>query len=181
MSATIDRRDTSGTTGSGRWSRIARLNPAPSLQFVLTIGDDHIPGIEPAANYSGIALREGYRDRAVLHGLVWIHGVNECTLRATKDGRGWDHDAVLARLQQEIGVDKLVRPKLVVSVAENSFELRRTGCGINLVVDREQLARRQLGLIVAAESIDFESSLLHALRHSWQYVLRQREDHGDRL
>ena len=131
---------------------IARLNLAAGLQLVLAVSDHHVPGIESAGNDRGVPLRQRNCHGARLDGLIRLDRINKCSLRTAQDrGRG-HHCAVLARFKQQVRVDELVGPKLVVFVVEDRFQLRRSRRWIDLVIDGLQFARRQLGLIVAAVS-----------------------------
>src|SRR6478672_3370933 len=82
-----------------------------------------------------------------------------------------------------MGVDELVGKQAAVFVVENGFEFVCAGSDINLVVDGQQFAGRDLGSVVAIVRFHRQLSgpLVQLIKDLWELILRQGEDHGDRL
>src|SRR5439155_16699595 len=79
-----------------------------------------------------------------------------------------NHGAVLVHLKQQPDVHELVWPENIVLIVENSFQPSGSGRLINLVIDRQQLAGCQLGLIISAVA----STSRVPLRMCWATVGR---------
>ena len=67
------------------------------------------------------------------------------------------------RLQQQANIDELVRPELVVRIVEHRLQSSGPGSLVNLIVDGQQFAGGQFGLIVPAIGLDRQSALVHVL------------------
>src|SRR5208283_1815795 len=135
------------------WS--LRSYAASSLQLLLSIGNDLVAPLQSRRDYHGAALGQGDLYRTHLHGIVGVHNVAIRTIGSAQDRAGGCGNSVLARLQQQMNVDKLVRPQTVIRIVEDSLQLG-CACGlVNLVADGQQLPRSQLRLIVAAVRVNF--------------------------
>ena len=126
-------------------------------------------------------MREGDRNRAYFDGLVGFDHEHIASLRAALNRRRGDDRAVLADFEQQADIHELIRPERIVFVVKDRFQPVRSGGLVNLIVDREQFAGRQFGLIVTAVSIHLERALGHVLRDGRKVVFRQGEDDRDRL
>ena len=99
-----------------------------------------------------------------------LNGVHISSLRASLDGCERNDNGILSNGQHQANVDELVRPKGEITIVEFALETDRPGGGIDLIVDRHQLARRKFGLIVTAVRIDPQSLILHVLDHFLEAV-----------
>ena len=141
---------------AGRLSRsclLMRLHMAARLEFVLSIGYDDFVWRDSAGNLNQISLRDRDIHIPGINCFILFHYVNVITLwPALYRGRR-KHRCVLAGLKQQVNVNELVRPQLIIFVIKNSFQ--STGaCGlVNLIVDGKQLAGGQFCLIIPAVGI----------------------------
>ena len=78
-------------------------------------------------------------------------------------------------------IHELVRPEHVVPVIELSLEPARPGGLINLVINREQAPRCQLGLVVTAVSLRRKYSFMHVAGNRGKLIFGQRKNYGNRL
>ena len=101
---------------------------------------------------------------------------NISSLRTTLNRRRRNGGAVFSRFQKKADIDKLVRPQRLVFVIKDSFQLAGAGGLINLIVDSDQLACREFGLVIAAVCIHFERALRICCDDGLQLVFRQGED-----
>src|SRR6202158_2866405 len=99
-----------------------------------------------------------------------LNGVHIRSLRGSLDGCERNDNGILSNGQHQANVDELVRPKGEITIGEFALETDRPGGGIDLIVDRHQLARRKFGLIVTAVRIDPQSFILHVLYHCLEAV-----------
>ena len=97
------------------------------------------------------------------------------------NGGGGHDDRVLAQLQEQPYIHKLVRPKLGISIFKHRLQPSRPGCLVNLIVDCQQAPGCQLSLVVATISLNHERSRSHMLRDRRQLILWQRKENGNRL
>ncbi len=75
----------------------------------------------------------------------------------------------------------MIRPESAILVGKHSFQTTGAGGLVNLIVDRQQSAGCQLGLIVPAVGLDRERALPHVLSHVWQVVFGKRKEDSNRL
>ena len=72
--------------------------------------------------------------------------------------------------------------RVVVGVGEDRLQFHRRGCGVDLVVEDLQRSFGENGEVIAIQGKDLERLfLLHGVTYASQILLRQRENHGDRL
>ena len=96
-------------------------------------------------------------------------------------GAGRRRDGILAGLQKQVNIDELIGPKIVVGIVEDCLQLDRARRCVDLVVDGQQFAGGQLGLVVAAIGVHLQCTLAHVLADLLQLVFGKREYHGDRM
>lgn len=94
--------------------------------------------------------------------------------------RGHDH-GMLQRVDEDAHIDELARPELQLGIVEGRLDLHRAGCLVDLIVDDEQGAGVDDRRIVGVERLDFDRSLGHGAVDRAELLLRQIEDHRDRL
>jgi len=164
--------------GSGRR---ANLDFAAFLQFVLSIGDNNVSRCHSARNIGHVLLNESDRHRPNIHGIVRFRHEHVSALGAPLNRCRRNDRAVLANLQQQSDIHKLIRPERVVFVFKHRLQTTSACALIDLVVDRQEFPPCQLGLIVAAVGIDFQRAFCHVLRHRRKLILGQSEQHGDGL
>src|SRR5262249_13815083 len=79
-------------------------------------------------------------------------------------------------------VHELIRKEHVVVVWELSAQLDGSGRRVDLIVGSQKLAGRELHLLRPIPRLDGQSRAgFHPREHLWQVVLRDREQHRDRL
>ena len=127
-----------------------------------------------------ISLRQIHFDGLHLR-LAGLHGIDVRALRPALNRRERHHDGILAHGQHQTSVHELIRPERQIAIFKSRFESNRPRGGIDLIVDRQKLARRKHGLIVAAVRLDAQLFAFHVLDDFRQVVFRQREKNRDRL
>src|SRR5262249_49737385 len=155
---------------------------AAILQLVLTVDHYRLAWVQaPAqANVAAGGLRN--RDHANLDAVVGAHGVDIRSLRAALNGRSGNNSQVMLGVDQQMHVHKLIGKKRVVRIVETGFQLVGAGCGIDLIIDGEQLSRGNFLRVVAIISVDIELDAGAELgAHLGKLVLRQTEEHGNGL
>ncbi len=170
-----------GLRPASRRSRRTNFNLAALLQLVLAVGHHNFARGDSAGDHGNVVLREGNGDRAHIHRIVRLHHEHVSSLRTPLNGRCRDRGTVLPNFQQQADVHELIWPKRVVLVVEHGFKPPGAGGLVDLIVDGQQFAGGQLGLIVAAVGVHLERALRHLLRHRLKVVFRQREENRDRL
>ena len=118
---------------------------------------------------------------ALVHGIVRLDdpGIEAVGPRCT--ATGGIVTASLRVVDQNVDAHELARPQPLVGIGEFRLELDRAGGLIDLIVDEEQMAFRQLLLVVLVEGENRDRALQHRLAHRAEVALRQREDHRARL
>src|SRR5262249_27992897 len=114
------------------------------------------------------------------HGVVVLHHIDVGAGGAALDGRSRDHDHLVERFDQQPHVDELARPELQAGVGKLGLELYGAGCGVDLVVDNLDVALVD-GVTGRPKRVDRQGSFGHALVELRQVLLRQVEQHADRL
>ncbi len=98
------------------------------------------------------------------------------------DGGGGDEDDVAEGLDEQAGVDELVGEELVAGVVEGGTELEGAGGGVDLVVERGELAGFDLLDVGAVKGVDRKCALRLQLGLDLrQVVFGDVEDDGDGL
>ena len=113
--------------------------------------------------------------------LAGLYGIDVRALRPALNRRQRHHDGILAHGQHQTGVYELIGPERQIPIFKSRLESNRPRGGIDLIVDRQKLARRKLGLIVAAVGFDAQLFTFHVLDDFREVVFRQREKNRDRL
>ena len=158
-----------------------RFHQAFARHFVLTVGDHNLIGLQPAGNRCLVVLCERNCDLPHFYLLVRLHGKYIGSLFAALHRRGGDDQGVFDEPQAEMNIYELVWPQRTVIVRENRFQLAGSSRLVDLVVDGQKGSGSDFGLIVAAVSIDLQSSFTHMLRHGGEAVLGERKQDGNRL
>src|SRR5713226_230770 len=136
-SGRLSRRASTGGIGAGCG---AGIDLGPILQFVLAIDDHEVIGIQAGAQTDAVAssLRDG--DDANFGGVAVGDGVDVGALGTALNGRRRNDSEIVLDVNEQMDIHKLIWKENVVFVAENGFELVGTGSGIDLVVNRSELA-----------------------------------------
>src|SRR5271166_1766861 len=159
--------------------RSLRRHAAARLQLLLPVSNNFVAVLQAGGDDDSAALGQSNLHRPHLDRVVGVHYVSEGAVGTAENGAGRRRYRVLTRLQQQVSVDELVGPEHAVGIVKDRLQLGRAGRRINLVVNRQQLARSELFLVVLAVGVNFQYSLLHALPDSLQLLLRYGEDHGN--
>ena len=131
-----------------------RNDLAVVLKLVLAINHDHITRVETGADTDIVASGLGDRNHPNLHGVAARDNVGIRALRSALNRCGGNNDDIVLGVDEHMDVNELIREENVVVVRENSFELVRTRCRINLVVDGGEFAVGNLGGVVAIVGLD---------------------------
>src|SRR5580698_1520587 len=125
----------------------------PVTQLVTSIGHDEIAGREAREDGDALTIHgaEGYG--SYRDGAVRLHEVDKRshqTVRCPPMHRSVrHHDLLVQHVGDQLDVDELVGKQEPVLVVEQSAQLDRTGRRIDLVVEGEQLAHRELVAVAA--------------------------------
>ncbi len=113
---------------------------------------------------------------------VVVHDIHERALLTVLDRDVRDHQLIGQRVHQQVHVDELLRKQRVVLVVEHRLQLRRAGRVVDLIVGADQGSGGELLRVVAVIGFHGQvSTRPETLNHLRQAVLRQREQHRDRL
>ena len=154
--------------------RSARLQP------FLPVHHDLIAYRNAGSNQGDISLRHIHFDG--LHCcLAGFYGVDIRTLCSALNRRQRHHDGIFAHSEHQTSVYELIRPERQIPIVKSRFESNGPRRGIDLIVDRHKLARREFGLIVAAVRFDAQLFAFHVLDDFREVVFRQREKNRNRL
>ncbi len=148
------------------------------VQPILAVDDDALARRDPLGHDRGVIVDRHRLDAALLDRIVRLHHPGIEPVRAVLDRDRRDGDRILARLDQEADAHEFARPQPLILVVEFSLELDRRGRLIDLVVDQQQAALRQLLFVVLVEGDDRHRALQHGFAHRAEIVLRQGEDDG---
>ena len=108
--------------------------------------------------------------------------VNVSALRAALNRRKRNQTQIALGVHQQVGIHKLLWKENVVFVVEDRFELVGSGGGIDLIVDGEKFASGDFGGVVAVPGFGNElRTAMNFFEDLLELVLRQRENHRDRL
>ncbi len=113
--------------------------------------------------------------------VVVTHRVNEGAVRPALHRAGRHHDHLLQRVDQQPHVDELSGPQLDIGVRELGLQFHRAGRCVDLVVDHGQLAVVDHRIVVGTQRVDRQRSLGEAAIDLVEVLLRQVEQHRDRL
>src|SRR5580692_3550671 len=97
----------------------ARLYLASGLQLVLSVGHHRVAWVNAAGYDRRVSLCERYRHVARFDRLVRFDRINKRALRTTQNCGGRHNGGVFSSLEQQICIDELVGPQLIVLVVEN--------------------------------------------------------------
>src|SRR5208282_3399664 len=115
-------------------------------------------------------------------GRVILNDIDECSLAIMLDGRRRNYRDTLQSVYQQPRIHELVGEEGIVFVVEERPHLNRASGGVDLVVEGEELASAELGLLRAIESIHGEPlSMLRLRLHLCEAVFRDGKNHSDRL
>src|SRR2546422_5432471 len=146
-------------------------------QLIGAIDHDEVPGLDPALHFGVLALGCAELDGSHGHGLILPNQEHEGSRRAALDRRARSQRHVLPRLDSHAHIDELIGKKSRVLIGKFGFELDRSRCRIDLIVDRQKTARCEFVLAAAVERFYGDVlSALHALEDARNVVLRNRID-----
>src|ERR1700685_299618 len=177
-----------GETGSRSWtlagSRGRRLLGNCDLRIVLQLLKaavrNYVPGID-ALDCSLAGVRDTWLDVANL-GCAVQDDVDECGLAIVLNGRGRNECYPFQGVHKQPGVDELVGEQSIVFVIEERAQFDRSGSGIDLVVEGEELSGGDFSQLRPIIGVDFQPFSLPRLRlYLRKAVFGDGKDHGDRL
>ena len=145
-------------------------------------GGDHAFGRrEPALDHGLRLILLLHHDRAHRHGVVVLDHVDESAVGAALHRAGRDGDHAFQRVDQQPHIDELAGPEHEAGIGKLGLELDRAGGLIDLVVDHAQGAAVDHRVAVWALCIDAERALGEGVIDPAEVLLRQIEQHRDRL
>ncbi len=152
------------------------------LEPVGAVGHHLVAGCQPLRHHHvGLAGGAGGHG-AHLHRVVGLHQVDEVAVRAGLDRPVWHQGGTVQGLQQQAGVDELVREQGLVGVGEGGADPHRAGAGVDGVVDGLHRARGELLRVGAVVGVHRQGAArLHLRLQRRDVVLRHGEDHRDRV
>src|SRR5271165_3573673 len=112
-----------------------RSHLAPSLQLLLSIGDNLVPSLQARRDNHSAALGKSNLHWPHLHGIVVVEDIAIRTVGSTENGAGWRGNGILTRFQEQVNVDELVRPEAVIRVVKDGLQLGCSRCLVDLIVD----------------------------------------------
>src|ERR1700733_659529 len=108
--------------------------------------------------------------------------INKGCLSVVLDSRGRNQDHAMLRGDEQAGIHELVGKQAAVAVVKQCTKFESAGCGINLIVQSEQLARSDfLGLLSVVSIHRKLGSMMDLVEHAGQVILGQRENNCDGL
>src|SRR5271154_4702025 len=168
-----------GTVAIGR--RLLDGNLHAILKFVESRDGDHIAGVH---SLHGRVAAIGGPDRDGLNrgGLIGLHDIYERALGIALDGRRGNQRGILLGIHQKPRVHKLVWEESGIGVFKDGLQFYGAGGGVNLIVQGQQFAGSQLGLLVAIKCVHRHfCRLAQLLLNLGQIVFGHAENYGDRL
>jgi len=159
-----------------------QLDLGAFLQLVCTVGYDDIAWRDAARDRRSLALNRPELHGGHRHRLIVLDDVDEGSRRAALDRRRRHESRVGKGLHEHSHVDELIGEEREIRVRKFRAKLHGAGRGVDLVIDGDQLARRELRLLIAVPCLDGDRfAVPEALKHLLDVVLGNRIDHGDRL
>jgi hypothetical protein len=152
------------------------------LELVDSLGDDRFSGRDALPDRRRIPLGQLHFDVAHLDGRIGLERPDEGGLRAALQRGGRNNHRVSKGVDEQPGVDELIREERGVLIREQGLDPNGSGSGIDLVVDCQKRPRGELLLQVAIPRLDGElASGLDLPLHGRELVCRDREHDRDRL
>ena len=177
-----------GADATGGPERRARMGGRPAAdlgavaQTVGAVDDDLVADLQALRDLHPLAVARSQLDDPDLHGIVGLDEVDEGSRLAALDGGDRNHRRILDRVDQQPDVHELVGEQVLVLVVEDGAQTDRAGRGVDHVVMGVELADGELALLGAVEHPRLEEGpRLQPLAHRRQRILRNGEDHRDRL
>ncbi len=170
--------------------RRRRLSSSPAFRTHLGAFDQPIGAVHHDAVAVGDAADDVARrlgrpadlHHLDVHARAVVHDVHERALLAVLDCDVRDDELIGQRIHQQVHVHELLGEQRVILVVEHRLQPRRARRAVDLVVHREERARRDLLRVVAVERLHRQMRALpQLLRDLRQRILRNREQHRDRL
>ncbi len=162
-------------------SRVTSSTLAPSRSLSAPSTTTRSPGATPLSIAVDFTLRGSELDRPDADRAIGVDDEDEGPRRAALDRGRRDQRRVRPCFDAHPHIDELVREERAVGVRKFGLELDGAGRRVDLVVDRDELAGRELHLAVAVEGLDGDRFTgCEALHHPRHTVLGQREHDGDR-
>src|SRR5277367_4495081 len=175
----VPRSGVGGTTVVGR--RLLDRYLDAVLELVETGDRNHVAGIHTLhGGRAAVGGADGYGlDRG---GLIGFHDINERALGIALNRRSGHQGGVRLRIHQEPRVHKLIREQRSIGIRKNRLQFYGASAGVNLIVQSQQLAGSQLGLLVTIECVHRHFvSLAQLFLDLRQIIFGDAENHGDRL
>ena len=102
-------------------------------------------------------------------------------IRTLLNCRRGNRQAIVPRGQKQSRIDELAWPEPTLRIGEVGAQLNCAGGLNDLIVDEDELALVELGLVILAVGVDRKRAFRHLLLDLGECFLREREDHRDRL
>src|SRR5450759_1625036 len=152
-------------------------------QLVCTIDHDLLAHSQAIFDCHCVRRGRPQRDRAQTHGFVCVvYDIDESALRATLNRCDRHQGSAATRFDAQACIDELVWEQRVVGIGEVGLELDRASRGIDLIVNCQQLARRQPGLAITIPYVDWQRlARQQARRHCSETVRGNGEHDRNRL
>src|SRR5258706_3568386 len=151
-------------------------------QLVRTVDHHQVSRLDAALHLGGLAFCGANLERRDRRGLIRLDEEDEGAWSAALDCGGWNERRVLPRFDAHAHVDELVGEENAILIGKFSLELDRARRGVDLIVDRQQAAGRELVLGAAVVCVDNEVlPCLHAFDDARNIVLGNRIDDCYRL
>src|ERR1700753_1185782 len=108
--------------------------------------------------------------------------INKGCLSVVLDSRRRNEDHAMLRGDEQAGIHELVGKQVGIPVVKQGAEFESAGCGINLIVQSEQLASSDSLSLLSVVSVHLKvGSLMELVEYAGQVILGQRENHCDGL
>src|SRR6478609_1162682 len=147
-------------------------------QSIHAVDYNQFAGVETGVNYGHIIFRRPGFHIAQRNGTIFFDNVNEEAARAALQRSRWNGSCLAPDVDQHAHVHELVWKEIPVLVGKLRLELHGAGRYIDLVIDGEQDAARELHFLIAIERFNRHSLAgLHALQHQLHAILRNRVNH----
>src|ERR1019366_6107888 len=99
--------------------RRLHIDVGPGLELFLSVGDHFVASLQARLDHYDIPLRQGDLYRLHLHRVVGIDDIGEGPLRTALYRARGHGERVLAALQEQVNVYKLIGPQTVVRILED--------------------------------------------------------------
>ncbi|OIQ80319.1 hypothetical protein GALL_379250 [mine drainage metagenome] len=159
-----------------------RPDPGAIAQLVGAVDDHFVADRQAMGDDNILAFRHTRADGAHLDGFIVFQHIHIAAMAAALHGRCRDGNGILLHIDQHADIDELIGEQGVLVIPEFGAQPDGPGRGVDLVVQSQQRPFRQPDPVLAVECHDRQrAALFHPSDHHRQAVLRDREQHRDRL